>query len=476
MKKSKLWFLSLIPLSSFVAISSIQVGVDNKAEWKQFDKDGNLFLWTGKEKPKDKNGTEITGFSLVDISKLNKEFLEKFNLYDSLKDNLGKLYIKDSSLIKVGFIEYKADLKKIEETQSNFLYKITTKHFSPKNDGTSTHGQLMSTVFSNTNQGIYPYAQVYVVSISDYDNQFAAMEYLKNEGIKIINMSYGVKNQKNSDAYDYSISQYIDKLAYENDILFVSSAGNDNHLGAYLSDKDGAVNSLVVGSVNKHDDLEYFSDRKWDEKKLKYLPLKPNIATYYLDHIMGTSGSSAVTSALVAYLMNFYNVKNPSDIVALLSALSKSKDNQSNQLIYGIGAGISNLKDLSQYTNTINIAHKSKPELIGDYLKLKDKEFIELTVPKEKKEISIGLYWTSDGEYKLSNNQKFSRYDDYNIELYKQENNEWKEVIKSTENINNQEIIRFKNESNKEEKYRIKIKSATKTPRNTYISLSYILR
>lgn len=140
-----------------------------------------------------------------------------------------------------------------------------------------------------------------------------AMEWMAKEGVQIINISLGYnfgfsKKEENYrkdqiDGMSTILTQAINRISEEHNILFVLAAGNDgNNKWQILGSPGDAKNALTVGATK----LKVWDAMKYSSIGPEWLDfVKPEISCY---SSLGTSFSAPIITGLAACLLE----KNPS--------------------------------------------------------------------------------------------------------------------------------------------------------------------
>jgi Subtilase family len=86
----------------------------------------------------------------------------------------------------------------------------------------------------------------------------AGMQWLADQGVKVINMSLGGPDSLDRDP----LEETVDRISAQSGVLFVIAAGNDGEFGDETVSSPGSTDAaLTVGAVTKQDDLADFSGR-----------------------------------------------------------------------------------------------------------------------------------------------------------------------------------------------------------------------
>lgn len=135
-----------------------------------------------------------------------------------------------------------------------------------------------------------------------------AMEWMAKEGVQIINISLGYNFGFNDKKENYKpeqidgkstiLTQAINRISEEYDILFVLAAGNDgDNRWKILGSPGDAKNALTVGATK----LKVWDAMKYSSKGPEWLEyVKPEISCY---SSLGTSFSAPIITGLAACLL-----------------------------------------------------------------------------------------------------------------------------------------------------------------------------
>ena len=196
----------------------------------------------------------------------------------------------------------------------------------------------------------------------------AEMEWLLDNGVDIINMSFGYIYSLGT--YN-SLSAYVDYIIAQNYVIVVAASGNYGDGNGKICNPGLAYNAITVGSVNSSDCLSNYSSYIVDEG-----PIKPTIAMYggigLYDNedttIHGTSCSAALTTGFITWLLEQQSsfLINKEQLMALICANAVDPINDDIPLDNGfsnpLGAGIFN------YGNIIsNLSNSGMTYYSGNY-------------------------------------------------------------------------------------------------------------
>lgn len=167
-----------------------------------------------------------------------------------------------------------------------------------------------------------------------------AMEWMAEEGVKIINISLGynfgfTKKEENyqpeqMDGKSTILTQAVERISKAYGILFVVAAGNDgDHRWEIVGSPGDAPSALTVGATK----FKVWDDMKYSSKGPEWLDyVKPEISCY---SSLGTSFSAPIISGLAACLLE----KNPEATVSQLRSAIVNAGNlttPNNYLGYGV--------------------------------------------------------------------------------------------------------------------------------------------
>lgn len=189
----------------------------------------------------------------------------------------------------------------------------------PNNSGTVSNHATYMAAYIGGSDGIASDVKIYSANI--YGNIVEEIEWLISSGCNIINMSYGEVNPTGRYA---SSSALCDYYAYEYWVTFVAAVGNEGNGVNYVNNPALGYNVVSVGSGTYAASVDSFSSVLEVDG-----PPKPTILArgsgVLLGSLMicntGTSVSCAVTTGIIALLLEKYNAMTyrPDQIIAMLT-------------------------------------------------------------------------------------------------------------------------------------------------------------
>ncbi|GAB4231450.1 MAG: hypothetical protein Tsb0034_03820 [Ekhidna sp.] len=158
---------------------------------------------------------------------------------------------------------------------------------------------------------------------TEEENAIAAMEWMAEEGVKIINLSLGYNFGYTRKSENYTpeqmdgkstiVTQAVDRISRKYGILFIVAAGNDgsNHWKIVGSPGD-AKSALTVGATK----LKVWDHMNYSSRGSTWLEyVKPEIASYAS---LGTSFSAPIITGLAACLLQKQPSMTGEELKALL--------------------------------------------------------------------------------------------------------------------------------------------------------------
>lgn len=157
----------------------------------------------------------------------------------------------------------------IDSTHPDFTGRIdTVKNFTPEADGTDHHGHgthvASIAAGKGPHPGVAPGAHLIIGKVLDTSGSgemswiVDGMEWAAGQHPDVINMSLG--SDRPSDGSD-PISQALNSLSEQDDVLFVVAAGNDGPGSSTIGSPAAADLALTVGNVDANDQLAWSSSR-----------------------------------------------------------------------------------------------------------------------------------------------------------------------------------------------------------------------
>ena len=314
----------------------------------------------------------------------------------------------DGSGIKVGILE-----TGIPRNYSNFPSGV---HIETYGNLPSNHTSNVMSLIGGTSgiaKGVSFYCASYYgnASYPYSDNGFSPVDCLNwlinTKYVNIINMSAYFPATGSAYNQYTSLCTYIDSLAIMNSCIIVKSAGNDSS-SHYVSSPGMAINTMVVGAINKNKDVAKFSSYiTVNENTVKPEVVAPgdNICDVpNLGNIgSGTSYAAPLVTGIAARLMHEFPVlkNNPSLLKSvLMSGARKLPSAEETGLDNESGAGIVNYANSRYIMQDYSYASKE-----NSYGYSKDKILLEnhFSVPA-KGTVKINLARIISGDYDLQEN------------------------------------------------------------------------
>ena len=274
-------------------------------------------------------------------------------------------------------------------------------------EGIHDHSTHMAAYIAG-DEGIAPDAQIYSSYIWGTPNQ--ELEWFLDNGVHIVNMSYGDANPTGNYASD---SAYCDYIVNTYKITMVGAVGNTGNTNGLVSNPALGYNVIGVGASTEEYLPEFFSSYLENSG-----PPKPTImaegygVSLYDINInnSGTSVSCAIVSGLIALLMEQTPLLKtyPDEIIAIMLATAFQDDSAqylSNGLNESGGAGVFRYDSFSNHdyysTYLVNLAGRTNTFIHS--------ETIELT---EGMIFKTSLAWLAYATG-LVENTRFTNYDLY---------------------------------------------------------------
>ena len=223
----------------------------------------------------------------------------------------------------------------------------------------SEHADLVSMIACSSLEGVDETSTVISTGFGLLSNgwtAFKSLEWLIENGAKIINCSWGFKVKNKSDAvfFEYSNLAYrLDYIVRKFGIVITKASGNEHRFKPYFRADDLAFNIINVGSTSANgsklsdfSDYEKNPDYHLTSESPKPLLVAPGELYKYKNSFKdGTSFATPLVSGIISLLMKEFSEleENPAGIMSVLTASSndiyKNKLN-SNGLRYSTGAGL----------------------------------------------------------------------------------------------------------------------------------------
>jgi serine protease AprX len=211
--------------------------------------------------------------------------------------------------VKVGVLEggY-PDMTNPQLSDRNIFLDISDKAAAAN---VSEHATRVICMIAGKTNGIAPDATIYAAASNIRLDDFKKIEWMLDKGVNIINFSAGYDNEC---GYYTEMARWIDHLAYQADVAFIKSAGNNGPEGE-ITDPGMAYNAITVGSIGTNQSAQepywlddYFTqDSSYREREGGYKPdlTAPgeNIAVAGFESHSGTSYAAPYVSGVIAQVL-----------------------------------------------------------------------------------------------------------------------------------------------------------------------------
>ncbi|WP_436358633.1 S8 family serine peptidase [Mycoplasma sp. 480] len=278
----------------------------------------------------------------------------------------------DKQPIKVG----------VMETGSTPYYKHFKNivYFDKNDKGIEySHADSVARIIADKDYGLNPNSIIYAADFkgdeneSEFSKWIKRMEWMIDNGVKIINHSYGVNyvNSKGIPTYkntneilkkeNYNNwAYYLDFISRKYGIINIFSSGNDgdNKDFHFVDGKKLSQNSIIVGSTNiKGNSISSFSSWGYVNEKIINKPLLVAPGEGYEfqkgKYSNGTSFSSPLVAGIISKLAyeNRKIINKPEAILSILSSDSEEPLLNKNELLPNnfnlkFGSGLANYKKI----------------------------------------------------------------------------------------------------------------------------------
>ena len=321
------------------------------------------------------------------------------------------------------------------------------------------HATMIASVISGEN-GIAKKCKLLSVELSG--DAISEIDWLIDNGVNVINCSYGDKNPTGKYS---SKSAYMDYISSTYKITFIASSGNTGDTNSYVSNPGLGYNVITIGACNSTSGV----NTKFSSFNVIDGPRKPNIVapgdnlriSNFNNRYSGTSLSAAIVTGCVAALMKKDTLLkyHPERVASRLYAYS----NNPNSSFFGngfdnyVGAGVINFNNI---------------------IELKSERNYYINKNDNSRTFSVNL--NANDEFRLvlsclanaNGNASGTRYSDYNIYLYDSNNNL---VNYEATNVDTLELLEMK--ITKTDTYTIKIIRNNEMPYDyEYISVNYCIK
>ncbi len=244
------------------------------------------------------------------FSNENLTLANTFTRADYVRDTFGN----DGSGIKIGMIEVGGipNVSSPYLTNASIIIRPADVNANIHPHATNVARVLVGTSPYDADDGFAPGATLYCAGFDSPDEFYSGVEWFVHEGVNVINASVDMGEEG---VYG-NINKWIDHLAVQHDVHFVTSAGNkEDYLETYMVTAPGmAYNAMTVGGFNpgtatqwnQVDLFTMWSSSRYDETGSEYSE-KPNlVADYYgWDNFSGTSFAAPQVAGVIAQLCSY---------------------------------------------------------------------------------------------------------------------------------------------------------------------------
>ena len=326
-------------------------------------------------------------------------------------------------------------------------------------ESVSSHTTMMGSIIAGKN-GIAPDSKL--LSVELCGNAVNEIDWLLENGVNVINLSYGDSNPTGNYS---SKSAYMVYIINTYKVTMVASSGNTGDTDDYVANPGLGYNVLTVGACDSYMGLPTsFSSYLENDG-----PRKPNIVAPGSELSLssfeglhsGTSLSAAITTGCVALMMqmDFTYKSSPEMVIADIMASSKEPNTSyfKNGLDNKIGAGSLNYDAIIQ--NEVDLAR------INFYESKQSAQFTIDLFSNDK--IKMVAAWMANADGTVSNTQRTN----YDVYIYDSNDNL---ITSQATNVDCIELIEF--EAPNTGTYTIKIvKNSAQANTNEYVSVSYFI-
>lgn len=338
-------------------------------------------------------------------------------------------YSLTGSGVKVGVLDPEGIINEEHANISGSNYTIRDEWFF--SETVSDHATKVASVIAGNN-GIAPNAHILSVELSG--SASSEVDWLLDNGVNIINLSYG---DANPDGQYNSKSAYMDYISRNHNVTIVASSGNYTTEDGYVTNPGLGYNVVTVGEANitgtTLSSSSAFLEVDCADKPTLVAPSGFSFPNYS-SILTGTSFSAAYVSGCIALMMQKnVNLKVfPEKVIAILTASAVTMDNYTNKKSCGlnpmVGAG---LIDLASAIETYNTTDALSNDVSNLSVVIYSKD-VELS---EGDTIKACVAWLIN-----SDNTTTVNTTDYDIRLYQPEGY----IISSaTSTYNNIELVEY---------------------------------
>lgn len=326
-------------------------------------------------------------------------------------------------------------------------------------ESVSNHTTMMGSIIAEKN-GIAPDSKL--LSVELCGNAVNEIDWLLENGVNVINLSYGDSNPTGNYS---SKSAYMDYIINTYKVTMVASSGNTGDTDDYVANPGLGYNVLTVGACSS----SYGYSMNFSSYKEVDGPRKPNIVApgynislnSFDDSQSGTSLSAAITTGCVALMMerSYIYKCNPEVVISDIMASSKDPSTSyfKNGLDDNIGAGSLDFSKLVEDDVGGSVLGFSESNQLKSF---------QMTLSEGDK-IKLVAAWLVNADGTVSNTQRTN----YDVYIYDSNNNL---ITSQATNVDCIELIEF--ETPYTDTYTIKIvKNSVQANTNEYVSISYFI-
>lgn len=204
---------------------------------------------------------------------------------------------------------------------------------NPNANTVTTHATDVARIMVGQANGIAPKASLYSTGYSSASSFYPNVEWLLSKGVNVINMSNAIVYNGTYDNY----CKWVDHIAIQHDVHFVSSAGNQyKSYGGKICSPGMAYNVITVGAFDDGNTLAHANDAMCNYSSFQEVassgrPEKPNLVApgqniYISSNHNGTSFSSPQVTGTIAQLCSYStNLKTKQSIMGAILAASSAR-------------------------------------------------------------------------------------------------------------------------------------------------------